>query len=122
MSELEVGLCVVVADVGYHLSDEGHLAFGQQSGLHIAANHAAEAAAEVLMAGVGEERAAVGQHAHKAAEQPLQREGIHLALHSIKLVVEPPAASKLDFAWLGALLEVACHGGKHLVVRGIDAV
>ena len=45
--EAEVALGVVVADVGYHLSDEGHLAFGQQSGLHIAANHAAEAAAEV---------------------------------------------------------------------------
>ena len=47
--EAEVALGVVVADVGYHLSDEGHLAFGQQSGLHIAANHAAEAAAEVFL-------------------------------------------------------------------------
>ena len=85
-------------------------------------NHAAKASAEVFMSRIGEERTAVGQHAHKTAEQPLQGECVHLALHAIELIVEPPSAAKLNLPCLWSLLEVAYHGGQHLIVGGIDAV
>lgn len=120
--ELEITFCVVVGDVSYHLSDKWHLAGWQYSHFNIMPNHAAKASAEVFMSRIGEERTAVGQHAHKTAEQPLQGECVHLALHAIELIVEPPSAAKLNLPCLWSLLEVAYHGGQHLIVGGIDAV
>ena len=120
--ELKVVLGIVVADVLDHLTDEGQFAFWQFAALDVLAKHVAEQAAEVLVARIGEEGAAVGEHSDKAAQQAQHGEGIELLLDAVLLVVEPPSAAELYLALDGTLLEVAYHGANHVEGVGIDGV
>lgn len=70
--ELEVVLCVVIADVFDHLVDAIHFADRQFAILDIATYEVAQRAAEVFVARVGEERTRVGQHTYEAAQQAQQ--------------------------------------------------
>ena len=63
--ELEVAAGVVVGDVLDHLAQQLAVV-RQQALLDIVAQQVAEDAAEVLVARIAEERAAVGKHAHEA--------------------------------------------------------
>ena len=60
--ETEKALRVAVADVTNNLPDQFHI-IGDESALHVASENVAEQAAEVFVARVGDERAAVGEHA-----------------------------------------------------------
>ena len=93
--EVEISLRVIVADVFHHLCDKLHFLGGQLAVFHVLTDEVAQAAAEVFVARVGEERAAVGQHAYETAQQTEYREGVHLAFHAVELVVEPPSAAEL---------------------------
>ena len=66
-SEGEVALGIVIGDVLYHLLDEGHFLAGQLAVFHVLPDEVAQATAEILVARVGEERAAVGQHPYETA-------------------------------------------------------
>ena len=74
------------------------------------------------MAGVGDEGAAVGEHADEAGEEAEYAEGIHLAAHADFLIKEPPAAAELHLSGEGAVIEGISHGHHDLVVLGIEAV
>ena len=74
------------------------------------------------MTGIAQEAAAVGEHTHETAQQAEGAQGIHLTRHTVELVVEPPAAAKLDLAGLGAVLEVAEHRGDDLVGTRIETI
>ena len=74
------------------------------------------------MAGVAEETAAVGEHAHKAAEQPQLRQNFHLLFHTVFLIQKPPAAAVLHFTRTRPVLKIADHGGHQMVVAGIEVV
>ena len=94
-SETEISLRVIVADVLHHLLYEGHFLSWQLAVFHVLTDEVAQATAEVLVARVGEERAAVGQHAYETTQQAEYREAVHLAFHTVELVVEPPSAAEL---------------------------
>ena len=74
------------------------------------------------MTGIGQEAAAVGQHADKAAQQAQLRELRHLTLHAIFLIVKPPAGTELHLARHPFALEVADHGTQHFVIARVQAV
>mgnify|MGYP007056205773 CR=1 FL=1 len=74
ISKLEIVLCVVVCDVLNHLvhtcsliARVWHLAI-----LDVGGDEVAEDATEIFVTRVGEERARVGQHTHKSAQQTEQ--------------------------------------------------
>ena len=74
------------------------------------------------MAGVGEEAAAVGQHADKAAQQAKLRQLGHLTFHAVFLIVEPPAGTELHLARHAFALEVTDHSAQHFVIAWVQAV
>ena len=74
------------------------------------------------MARVGEEAATVGQHPDEAAQQPELRQLGHLPLHTVFLIVEPPAGAELHLAWHAFTLEVTDHGAQHFVITRVQAV
>ena len=74
------------------------------------------------MAGVAQEAAAVGEHAHEVAQQAQVGQALHLVLHADLLVVEPPGRTVLDLAGHLAALEAAQDGADLLVVGGVQAV
>ena len=65
--ETEVAGCIIVADVAYHRADQPYIV-GDQAPGHVRPEQVAEDSAEVLVAAVAEETAAVGDHAHKVAD------------------------------------------------------
>ena len=66
--EFKVILCVIIADVFNH-PVQSFLVVREQALLDIIAKQVAKQTAEILMAGIREERAAVCQHTDKAAQQ-----------------------------------------------------
>ena len=112
---------IVVADVLDHRADQFHIV-RQQPVFHFLAEDVAENAAEVFVPRVGQERAAVGQHADEAAQEPQVRQRVHLFLHAVFLIQEPPAGAELHFAGHAAVLKVADHRGDNLVVGRIDVI
>ena len=96
---------------------------GSRPLLDVVADEVAQRAAEILVARVRKERPRVGQHAHEAAQQTQRREGVHLFLHAVLLVEEPPPRSELDLPGaVAAVLEIADHRGHQLVVARIEVV
>ena len=89
--EIKVLLGVAVGNPFHQLADESHFAGRQFAVHHVGADQVAQDAAEVFVTGVGEEASGVSQHAHKAAQQPKDGQGIHLCRHAHLLVKEPPA-------------------------------
>ena len=81
---------VVIADIlddlAYKLNIVGVLALLDERTEHIAYDPA-----EILMTGVGQEAAAVGQHTYKLAYQTELRQSRKLLLHAVLLIVEPPS-------------------------------
>ena len=120
-AEPEIAGGVVVADILHHGADEVEV--GRQEPLfHLGAEEVAEDATEVLVAGVGEEGAAVGKHADELAEEALVGEDLDLTLHAVFLVKEPPAAAELHLAGRHTVLEVADHRAEDVVHRWIQIV
>ena len=117
----EVTLCVVEADA---LDDllQSLLIVGILAILDPLADQVAQDAAEVVVAGVAQEAAAVGEHAHEVAQQAQVGQALHLVLHADLLVVEPPGRTVLDLAGHLAALEAAQDGADLLVVGGVQAV
>ena len=111
----------MVADVLDHAADHFQVV-GQQALLDLGPEEVREDAAEVLVTGVGEERAAVGDHAHETAQQALVGERLQLPFHPVLLVEEPPAAAELHFSGRAAVLEIAEHGGDQVVVDRVVVV
>ena len=66
--EFKVILCVIIADVFNH-PVQSFLVVRKQALLDIIAKQVAKQTAEILMAGIREELAAVCQHTDKAAQQ-----------------------------------------------------
>ena len=118
--ELEISTSVVVRDVLNHLSKQFTVVW-QQALLHVVSKHVTEDAAEIFMTRIAHKRTTVGQHTNKAAQQTQYGQGVHLALHAVLLVVEPPARAKLYLARL-TTLEVAEHGSNHFVGTGVQRI
>lgn len=74
------------------------------------------------MTGVRQEAAAIGEHANKAAQQTQLGELSHLALHTVFLIVEPPARTELHFPRHAFALEVTNHGADDFVIAWIQAI
>ena len=70
------------------------------------------------MAGIADEGTAVGEHAHEGAQHAQGGQGLHLLLHALLLIQEPPGGTHLNLALHAALLEIAQHGA-HGVVGGL---
>ena len=122
MLEVKISFGIIIRNVSDHLFYEGHLLGWQLAVLDILTYHITELAAEILVAGIGEEGTAVGEHTHEATEQSQNAEGIHLALHTIQLIVEPPSTTELNLAGCGAFLEIAKHCGNHFIIGWVEAI
>ena len=117
----EVALCVVEADA---LDDllQSLLVVGILAVLDPLADQVAQDAAEVVVAGIAQEAAAVGQHTDKVAQQAQACQTGHLLFHADLVVVEPPCGAVLDLAGDLIILEAAQNGADLLVVSGVQAV
>ena len=115
----EVTLCVVEADA---LDDllQSLLVVGILAIFDPLADDVAQDAAEVVVAGVAQEAAAVGQHTDEVAQQAQAGQTGHLLFHADLVVVEPPGGTVLDLARNLAVLEAAQNGADLLVVSGIQ--
>ena len=120
-SEVEVILSVIVADAAYYLV-KAFVILGIFAVLDPLSYKVAEDTSEVLVSGVGNEAAAVGEHSHEACEHTEVGKRGHLCYHSVALIVEPPARAELDLAGSRCLLEVAEHSAEHVVILGIEGV
>src|SRR6185312_6320758 len=112
---------VAKADVLHHRADQLQVGGDRPPG-HVGAQQVAERAPEILVARIAEEAAGVGDHADEAAEQPEIGEGVHLPLHALLLVEEPPAAAELELAGDAAVLEAADHRPEEVVIHRVDVV
>ena len=74
------------------------------------------------MAGVAQEAAAVGQHADEVAQQAQAGQGLHLLVHAVVSIAEPPGGAQLDLAGDLVVLERAQDGAQHIKVGGVQAV
>ena len=110
----------MITDILYHTSQD-LLIIWQQTFLYIITKKVTEDTAEILMTRITQERAAVSEHTYETAQQAKYGEGIHLPYHSIHLVIEPPAGTKLDLPGFTAL-EVAQHRGNHLIGTRIQRI
>ena len=90
----EIVLSVAVCDILDNRPDPIEVV-RQKSLFHLTAEQIAEDPAEVLVAGVREERTAVGQHPDKEGEQPHRRNGLQLPAHPVELIEEPPRRAVL---------------------------
>jgi hypothetical protein len=88
--ELEVVLGVVVRDVFHHLAETVPLFVRDFAVLHIGCDEVTHDAAEILVARIREERAGVGKHTYETAEESEEGEAVHLLLHTVLLIEEPP--------------------------------
>ena len=119
--QVEVALGVVEADAADDLL-QGLFIVGILAVLDPLADDVAHDAAEIVVAGVAQEAAAVGQHTDEVAQQAEVGQGLHLVLHADLLVAEPPGAAGLDLAGHLVGLEAAADGADLLVVDGVQAV
>ena len=117
----KVTLCVVEADA---LDDllQSLLVIGILAILDPLADDVAQDAAEVVVAGVAQEAAAVGQHTDEVAQQAQAGQTGHLLFHADLVVVEPPGGTVLDLARNLAVLEAAQNGADLGVIAGVQAV
>ena len=117
----KVALCVVEADA---LDDllQSLLVVGILAVLDPLTDEVAEDAAEVIVAGVAQEAAAVGQHTDEVAQQAEAGQTGHLLFHADLVVVEPPCGAVLDLARDLAVLEAAEDGADLSIIAGVQAV
>lgn len=122
--ELEVILCVVVADVFDHLLHAGFLVAGvrDHTVLDVVAEDVTERTTEILMTRVTEERTAVSQHTYHAAQETEVGERHHLLLHTVLLIKEPPTGTELNLTRYTTVLEVTQHGSDYLVGAGVEVI
>ena len=121
-SESKVVVGVVEGDVLDDPAEELHVG-DELAVLDPPSYDAAEDAAEVLVAGVGEERARVGEHADEPRERREVGEVAQLLLHAEPVVVEPPRGADLDALRERAVrLEAARDGAHDLVVVLVERV
>lgn len=119
--KVKVILCVVVGDAGDDLL-EGFVVLGVFAVGYPFTDEVAEDAAEVLVARVGYEATAIGEHADEVCERAKVSESLHLSLHAVTLVVEPPAGAELDLTGGRCRLEASEHGSENVVILGIKGI
>ena len=72
------------------------------------------------MAGKGGEGAGVGQHAHRARQEPRFHQLVDLLRDTADVVKEPPSRAVLHLRPIGG--EVHRHGGEHGTVGGVEVI
>ena len=77
---------------------------------------------EVLVSGIGHEGTAVGKHTNKCRECAEVCKSLHLRLHAVALVVEPPAGAELDLACIACALEATEHSAENVIVLRVKGV
>ena len=86
------------------------------------AEDVAKDASEVFVPGEAHEAAGICEHSDEAAQQSAAREGVELHFDPVLLIEKPPTAAVLDFSGYGSVLEVSDHGGKGVIVGGVQVV
>ena len=104
--KLKIIFRIIIAYILNH-TIQAFLVIRKEPLLHIIAKQIAEQAAEILMTRIRQERTAVGKHSDKTAQQAEYRQCIHLSCHTVKLIIKPPAATKLNLARARTILEVS---------------
>ena len=110
-----------MANAGDVLAEQIPVA-GEEAIFDFGAEHVAEDAPEVFMARVGEERARIGEHAHKAREEAEIAQGVELPFHAFFLIEEPPPGTKLNLAGDRPVVEVADERGEDVIIGGVEIV
>ena len=77
---------------------------------------------EIFVARKRKERARVGHHADKTAQQAEIGERVELPFHALLLIEKPPAAAQLHLAGHRAVLKISDHRGEDIIVGRIDVV
>ena len=77
---------------------------------------------EIVMAGIAEEGAGVGEHANEITQKSQIAKGFHLLFHAGFVVIEPPGGAVLDLAGDGTVLEAADEGAQLGVVGRIERI
>jgi hypothetical protein len=121
LGELEVFLGVLVGNVANKGSQKGVI-LGEEAVFDFLTHEVAEDPPKILVAGVGEEGAGIGQHPDEAGKEADGGEGVELIGHALVGVVEPPAGAPLNFARGGAFLKAATGRGADRVVAGVEVV
>ena len=106
---------VVVADILHH-SAQQLVVRGGLAVRHPAADHAAQDAAEVLVAGIGQEGAGIREHAHKAAEHADAGQIPQLLFHAVQMVIKPPGRPELHLSSGSGIVEAASSRYQLLIV------
>ena len=77
---------------------------------------------EIVMAGIAEEGAGVGEHANEITQKSQIAQGFHLLFHAGFVVIKPPGGAVLDLAGDGTVLEAADKGAQLSIVGRIQRV
>ena len=119
--EIKIALCVVICDA---LDDpfKGCVVLGILALLYPFTDEIAHNASEILVAGIGHEGAAVGEHTDEVGDHTEVGKSLHLRLHTVALIVEPPARAELNLALNGCGLEIADHRADNVVILGVEDV
>ena len=121
LSDFEVTLGVVEGDILHHLA-QCCLVGGVLTVIDPAADQLAQNAAEVLVTGVAQEGARVGEHADEVAQQAQACQNSHLIDHAVLGIIEPPGRAMLDLAGNLGALEAAQDGAQLSIVGGVQGV
>ena len=119
--DVEIALCVIEADALYDLLKAG-VVVGIFAVFYPLADQITQYSAEVVVAGIAQERAGVGEHADEVAQQTQVSQRNHLLFHTGLVVVEPPGRAVLDLAGQLAALETADQCTQLCIVNGVQRV
>src|SRR5690606_11594458 len=109
---------IPMADVPDHFPDPLHI-IGQESPFDVLPQEIAEDPSIIFMPGKGQEAPAVGDHAHRGAEQPHGGEMVQLISYPVHLVQEPPGRPELYLALDALPGEISRHGCEYRIVRRV---
>ena len=119
--QAKIAHCVLTADT-FHDLLKGGLHIGILTVFHPSAQKITQNAAKILVTGVTEKTAGIGEHADKIAQNSQICKGGQLLLHTGLVVVEPPGGAVLDFTGNGLILEAADQRAQLCVIHRIQRV
>ena len=80
--KIKVSAGIIVRDVFNH-ADKCFLVVREKALFNVVSENVAEQSSEILMTRIAQERTAICEHTYKTTQQSKNREGIHLACHTV---------------------------------------
>ena len=90
--------------------------------LYTVADETAENSSEILVSWIGNKASGIRKLSHKSSQHSQIGQCFHLLFHTVFIVIEPPAGTKLDLAFIRSFLEIAKHCAKNIIILGIQGI